>query len=479
MGYITFYNPNLSPAPLSEIDVVDVLPTIAKYLKGVDIPYHSVGMAQNSFGADKTPYLHSMQQNLYQLSNAARYRGISFDENMIAQLLADKRTYAIPELLSHVMMLKSRLYNNDMPLYIFTIAAFFIASLFLLTYWFLVINRKALSSVFVALPLFPVIFFISNHLRKRYILTGRFFFGWNFLLFITAFAFAPSRASLLWINEGVNVLNWAIIRGMSYFPQWISLMPFLGVSLSLWESISYKRHTCPVIWRWAVFLHVTCLLFFLTRGVDSLYFFFGFHPLAFIAYAGSGVLFLYSLVARKFSLLPLPPTVVLLMLRGGDLSIVFFNLRCHYLFPRLLERHSSVTSWQAMGMYLMYQVFSVFSLPMGEVLLWDVDPVSGSVGLTDWNLYPIFSGFLMAFAKYGIFLLSIFQMMILFPHPFPILAGLTQTTILGLVLHWVIAVFVSSNHSLDSVFTLLFFFIFQTLFFTYSYICHKGNKMKE
>jgi hypothetical protein len=50
-GYLMFYNPKLTSYRARElIDVVDVAPTIAKYLQNVDIPYDSVGMARNFYG---------------------------------------------------------------------------------------------------------------------------------------------------------------------------------------------------------------------------------------------------------------------------------------------------------------------------------------------------------------------------------------------------------------------------------------------
>lgn len=53
-GYLLFYNPNLTPhRSRGLIDVVDVAPTIAKYLQGVDIPFNSVGMARNYYGEGK------------------------------------------------------------------------------------------------------------------------------------------------------------------------------------------------------------------------------------------------------------------------------------------------------------------------------------------------------------------------------------------------------------------------------------------
>ena len=46
-GFTMFYNPTLAPnQPEKVIESTDVAPTIASYLKGVDIPAQSIGEAQ-------------------------------------------------------------------------------------------------------------------------------------------------------------------------------------------------------------------------------------------------------------------------------------------------------------------------------------------------------------------------------------------------------------------------------------------------
>ena len=44
-----FYNPTLKPVPENILESVDIAPTIASYLRGVDIPAQSIGTAQVGF----------------------------------------------------------------------------------------------------------------------------------------------------------------------------------------------------------------------------------------------------------------------------------------------------------------------------------------------------------------------------------------------------------------------------------------------
>jgi len=48
-GFMMFYNPTLKPVPENILESVDIAPTIASYLRGVDIPAQSIGTAQVGF----------------------------------------------------------------------------------------------------------------------------------------------------------------------------------------------------------------------------------------------------------------------------------------------------------------------------------------------------------------------------------------------------------------------------------------------
>jgi hypothetical protein len=54
-GFILIYNPSIEPSnTIIPIDVIDVCPTLALYLKGVDIPANSMGVTRTYFGANTT-----------------------------------------------------------------------------------------------------------------------------------------------------------------------------------------------------------------------------------------------------------------------------------------------------------------------------------------------------------------------------------------------------------------------------------------
>lgn len=133
-GYIMFYNPALTKHQ-SRIDVVDVAPTIAKYLHKVDIPADNIGLAQTVFpevGPDGKSTSEQkikaiqyrgnvLRQNIAQLCDTVRRRGMigacSVQHvNNIMQLEFDKSdpkkaAEQLKDVEKYASSLKSKLYN--------------------------------------------------------------------------------------------------------------------------------------------------------------------------------------------------------------------------------------------------------------------------------------------------------------------------------------------------------------------------------
>lgn len=64
-------------------------------------------------------------------------------------------------------------------------------------------------------------------------------------------------------------------------------------------------------------------------------------------------------------------------------------------------------TYQAANVYALNQVFLTFMFGFGDKLNFDVHPFAGRVGMDGYDNYPLFSAFLMAFHKYGIFSLYV------------------------------------------------------------------------
>ena len=93
-GFMMFYNPTLQPVAESVIQSVDVAPTIASYLMGVDIPSQSLGEAHVGFaGPEAQEGL--VWQNLIQMRSNAVANGIEVGAmpgpGQVAQMKAQVR----------------------------------------------------------------------------------------------------------------------------------------------------------------------------------------------------------------------------------------------------------------------------------------------------------------------------------------------------------------------------------------------------
>ncbi|EFC48510.1 FBOX domain-containing protein [Naegleria gruberi] len=76
-GYVMLYNPRLKPYD-ERLDIVDVCPTVAKYLKGVDIPADNIGVSRAYFGDDEESLKYKsyvLKESLVQLTDTTTRRG--------------------------------------------------------------------------------------------------------------------------------------------------------------------------------------------------------------------------------------------------------------------------------------------------------------------------------------------------------------------------------------------------------------------
>ncbi|KAG2383489.1 hypothetical protein C9374_004160 [Naegleria lovaniensis] len=76
-GYVMLYNPRLKPYE-ERLDIVDVCPTVAKFLKDVDIPADNIGVSRAYFGGDDESLKYRsyvLKESLVQLTDTTTRRG--------------------------------------------------------------------------------------------------------------------------------------------------------------------------------------------------------------------------------------------------------------------------------------------------------------------------------------------------------------------------------------------------------------------
>jgi hypothetical protein len=77
-GYVMLYNPSLTKHS-ERVDVVDIAPTIAKYLDKVDIPADNIGVTRVYYGDTPEALIskeHALKQNLMQIADTSKRRGV-------------------------------------------------------------------------------------------------------------------------------------------------------------------------------------------------------------------------------------------------------------------------------------------------------------------------------------------------------------------------------------------------------------------
>lgn len=133
--FILFYNPRLESKQEIRIDVVDVAPTIALFLRGVDIPSNSIGLTRTFFGLKRKKKeeeisfsdkglcctgenqteldIKALKQNIVQLKGALEAKGGSVDEAEWSRFLNNKETSKqfFEELLLFSEAMKSALFD--------------------------------------------------------------------------------------------------------------------------------------------------------------------------------------------------------------------------------------------------------------------------------------------------------------------------------------------------------------------------------
>jgi len=75
-GFILMYNPKFVGKNEINVDVVDVCPTLASHLVGVDIPANSMGISRAYLGTNTSrDNIFMLKRNLHQLKYSAQIKG--------------------------------------------------------------------------------------------------------------------------------------------------------------------------------------------------------------------------------------------------------------------------------------------------------------------------------------------------------------------------------------------------------------------
>eukprot|EP01119_Soliformovum_irregulare_P000182 TRINITY_DN10130_c0_g1_i1.p1 TRINITY_DN10130_c0_g1~~TRINITY_DN10130_c0_g1_i1.p1 ORF type:complete len:864 (+),score=206.95 TRINITY_DN10130_c0_g1_i1:55-2646(+) len=456
--FILMYNPSLEPKQRIKIDVVDVASTLTFYLEGADIPINSMGVAQPYFGENK---LHAdvkvAQQNLKQLSIAAKFKGVSYDSSQVERLLKidSPNSETKNEILEISTKLKKSMYSMIHTPW-FSILCFTLASSGVILYLLISFNEGLEVYVFEN----DYMGFVWNLSSVLGIYTPSFvnllfcWWSWSevmddgnipriFSSILAIYICHKVRLSVkdsdsglhpierkIYICETINLLT---IFVRSCFPDLMNMVDNLPVRFLITCFVMYLGKCFIVTSRvWEKYL----LIFLL--GSSQIYswsmdyewmFFKHMHIVAIIIWLGAFLVPMgYLGFGRpKNAMWPIL-SLMLLLHRDSNLGVLFLAIYCAQFLYLILPSNqffrisltnatvyrrdslliqSTSEGLQAMTMYMLNQTFFTFMFGLGQKTNFDVHPFAGRIGLEGYDTYAGFSALLMTLHKYGIFALFV------------------------------------------------------------------------
>jgi len=222
------------------------------------------------------------------------------------------------------------------------------------------------------------------------------------------------------LGEAMAVLGvYAIFKYYKSFEpsrSWLELMGFVG----LIAAGEFYRYTEEIPTFYFNHLHIAASFIYLSSIVVFFYFFF-------VGRISSGIMCINVVLFLLFK--DAPSTRFFLILLNYQYLYCILplieQLRIEVSFytfstrdPQALQPIS--LAHQAVIVYAINQIFYNFTFAFGDKINFDIHPFAGRIGIDGYDLYPVFSAFLMTFHKYGIFsLFCIFawQLVQLKAHP--------------------------------------------------------------
>jgi hypothetical protein len=202
-GYVMLYNPKLQPFR-QRVDVVDIAPTIAKYLSKVDIPSDNIGMVRTYFGPDAQSLNYqnnALKQNILQMVDTSIRRGVSVSKDTINNILKMKPDQAAvkgpadfnKQLIQTATTLKMNLYKLIQKPYhwvaYFGLQSFIVLLVILYRYNYnlllMAVRTQCVKAIFESLLLTPMYFGVFINVLfvwdgwKGVIRSGSPFFVWH------------------------------------------------------------------------------------------------------------------------------------------------------------------------------------------------------------------------------------------------------------------------------------------------------------
>eukprot|EP01028_Stygiella_incarcerata_P013850 TRINITY_DN852_c0_g1_i2.p1 TRINITY_DN852_c0_g1~~TRINITY_DN852_c0_g1_i2.p1 ORF type:complete len:854 (-),score=186.32 TRINITY_DN852_c0_g1_i2:1242-3803(-) len=464
IGFMIFYNQALQSQPhgaLEQIDVVDVPATVSKYLKGVDIPANSHGMARNYYNSTVQADVEKkiLQQSAHELRELAMVKEVndkpitmpsngktfdSFLDKKVIDYIMKPSTHS-RDVSSFVLTLKEAINNppETSPLVPMACVVFLAGVVLWMTIKRLTSDSKLLIGASVGALVSPCVhfWFVHYHYLRDWHGTGTMQYIWFAL--VVAFYLIAMAATLK--KENINRAVWGLLLFVPisimlhrtqtlYFPYATSpVFQLVSIGATTFSLIRFLSTTTTEK-RLILMTMTSIVTIVLTRSWKGLYFLNdGFHVCVLFIFFGVFAFFGYGIVKRNARLLMLGYIMWMAFVRVGDPHILLLTLFFTHKFgvsaliadtekdashkeerKRLdtdVRAHSLFPSISAINVTLLCVCMAVpfvHLVSSGRVINLDVEVTSAVFGLQSWNTHPTYAGVIMLFEKLGTIFLCMF-----------------------------------------------------------------------
>lgn len=320
-GYVMLYNPKLKPYK-ERLDIVDVCATVAKYLKGVDIPADSAGVSRSYYGSDQESLKYRsyiLKENLVQLTDTTSRRGTDLMRSLgsilnLLKMEADDASFSQKfnsyvefneELYKLATSMKQKLYQLlDKPFFwVFFFGFFALLCLVIALYRYqfhaihLLAEKHFSKAIYLLAILVPLYFGSYVNILfcwdtwKNIVRSGSPFFIWQAFLALTLF-FILYHCAIYFIKTKSDKEKQSSIADRDNFSLigW-KLFIFCMIDVVLFTLYNLFRRQ----WKWGMD-HFSMLPF---QYLVLIYFIFDFCGYNLMSLIGSGFLFILRKVLRR------------------------------------------------------------------------------------------------------------------------------------------------------------------------------------
>ncbi|KAJ5071027.1 hypothetical protein M0811_02009 [Anaeramoeba ignava] len=425
IGFFLFYHPDFQYQKWIQIKDVDITATLTSFLKSVDIPFFSFGKIGNSYISRnlEDEYKIELMRNIIQLKNVANYYEKEIEpnfyyphqnQNEFDQFLQSSSVETLSRIASlYRAILSSPFKQNYLFDMIFLIILCVSISLILLILNYENLIIETFTLIWTFWPLLTVWWQF-----KEYFINQKLFFPLsNLLLSLILIKIEPTYKFPILKIELLSAIILFINIFDPFSPSIYQKIGLIIISFIIYLFRNEPEHQMEIIQKSqtklkqnketiiVLILHIFIILFFITQDINWFYFLFDFHIFAFGFYS-----IIFGIMITSFI--------------KKDTKIGVEAL-CWMIF--ILQNY-----------YILYS-----DLFLGKQALdWNVDVTPGEVGITSWNLYPIFSAFLMFIGKTGTLIIPIiYSIIFLKNYIFSLLLLLLEVSISSLALIWGISIF--------------------------------------